>query len=579
MTSPETMIVGQLTLVLLVAVPLAFLATLLLLAIYLRAVQRSMRHRAAPAASPPAHEASAPGSDLAAASGDGATFDLAEAPPAKDDPAANARTRRALSGPWWTAAIYAIAGMAYAKIVAAANIAAGGFIFAPIPFVFITLCLAWPIVITSGLVAATSWRAWATILAVYFALVVAAAAVLIAHSNGFTWASAAWFWQHHTAEGTLLVLPFLARSVRAVGPMVLAFMILFVGGTITAILTVGASEDRIKWFLQLGAPWGLDSVETLIGFVIAGILALGLAGWIVLRVIGFLYRAKWISDQSLVIDAIWLLFAVTSAMGFAFIAPVWTLAPFGAFAVYKIIALAGFALRRRFASAGGDDPKLLLLRVFSLGRRSEHLFATFGKLWRYAGSIRLIAGPDLATTTVEPHEFLDFLSGKLARRFISGPDALAQRLSETTTVHDFDGRSRVGDFFCHDDTWQMVLGRLAEDSNAVLMDLRGFTPAQSGCIYEIKELIDLVPLDRVVFVIDETTDEAFLRKTFGEGWSRMRANSPNRQRAANGENMAHAVRIFRLTGTAAGSVPGLVRAVASAVAGGALSTRPAHGAA
>ena len=76
------------------------------------------------------------------------------------------------------------------------------------------------------------------------------------------------------------------------------------------------------------------------------------------------------------------------------------------------------------------------------------------------GQIRLIAGPDLATSTVEPHEFLDFLSGKLGRRFISGPETLARRLSETEQRRDFDGRYRVDDFFCHDDTWQMVLKRL-----------------------------------------------------------------------------------------------------------------------
>jgi hypothetical protein len=102
----------------------------------------------------------------------------------------------------------------------------------------------------------------------------------------------------------------------------------------------------------------------------------------------------------------------------------------------------------------GAEPKLLLLRVFSLGKRSARLFNAFGRLWRHVGQIRLIAGPDLATSTVEPHEFLDFLSGKLDRRFISGPETLVRRLSETEQRRDFDGRYRVDDFFCHDDTWQ-----------------------------------------------------------------------------------------------------------------------------
>lgn len=70
---------------------------------------------------------------------------------------------------------------------------------------------------------------------------------------------------------------------------------------------------------------------------------------------------------------------------------------------------------------------LLLLRSFSLGKASERLFDALERYWRHAGSIQLIAGVDLATRTIEPHEFLDFMSGKLARRFIDGPAALAQR--------------------------------------------------------------------------------------------------------------------------------------------------------
>ena len=63
-----------------------------------------------------------------------------------------------------------------------------------------------------------------------------------------------------------------------------------------------------------------------------------------------------------------------------------------------------------------SNTRLLLLRVFALGKRSEHYFDLVTKHWRHIGSVQLTAGPDLATTTVQPHEFLEFISGKLARR-------------------------------------------------------------------------------------------------------------------------------------------------------------------
>lgn len=166
----------------------------------------------------------------------------------------------------------------------------------------------------------------------------------------------------------------------------------------------------------------------------------------------------------------------------------------------------------------------------------------------------MITGPDLATTTVEPHEFLAFLSGTLSRRFISGPETLDLRLSEVKAKRDFDTRFRVGDFFCQDDTWKMVLGRLARDSDVVLMDLRGFGPANMGCIYEINELLAAVPLKRLVLIVDRRTDADFLRKTLADGWAALPVGSVNRTSASP------AVRLFQLAGRR--DVPNLVRALA-----------------
>ena len=62
----------------------------------------------------------------------------------------------------------------------------------------------------------------------------------------------------------------------------------------------------------------------------------------------------------------------------------------------------------------------------------------------------------------------------------------------------------------------MVLSRLVRESDAVLMDLRGFTRDNAGCVFELKELARMVPLERVVFVIDRRTDETLLMQTLGK---------------------------------------------------------------
>ncbi|HXG79847.1 MAG TPA: hypothetical protein VNJ31_10990, partial [Methyloceanibacter sp.] len=288
-----------------------------------------------------------------------------------------------------------------------------------------------------------------------------------------------------------------------------------------------------------------------------GAALLAALGWLFLRGLGSLYRRRLISDQSVIVDSLWFLFTMTSAVDFAFFGLSWFLAPFACFAVYKVVASLGFRLLNQ-RSRNASLPSLLLLRVFSLGRRSARLFGNFGKLWRHEGGIRLIAGPDLATSTIEPHEFLDFLSGKLDRRFISGPETLKQRFAEEEPYPDFDGRTRVADFFCHDDAWRMVLKRLARESDAVLMDLRGFTAQSRGCVFEIEELLNVVPLDRVVLVVDETTDLAFLRETLERGWACLTEESPNRAKSNP------CIRLFRFNGKGKEGVYGLVAAVRNA---------------
>ena len=103
---------------------------------------------------------------------------------------------------------------------------------------------------------------------------------------------------------------------------------------------------------------------------------------------------------------------------------------------------------------------LTFLRVFSLGRRSEALLDSVARYWRHIGSVQMIAGPDLARSTVQPHQFLDFLSGKLTRHFVRDRASLERRMAERDHAPDPDGRFRINNFFCHADSWQAVLPRI-----------------------------------------------------------------------------------------------------------------------
>ena len=73
----------------------------------------------------------------------------------------------------------------------------------------------------------------------------------------------------------------------------------------------------------------------------------------------------------------------------------------------------------------------------------------------------------------------------------------------------------------------MTMERLAATSDAVLMDLRSFSPANQGCIFELGRLLDGMDLGRVVFLVDDTTDLGFLETMLQRLWQNLSADSPN----------------------------------------------------
>jgi hypothetical protein len=290
----------------------------------------------------------------------------------------------------------------------------------------------------------------------------------------------------------------------------------------------GGDDQRLRQIVVVGAAIGLGGRGIFVGLIALGALVFGVGGWLVLRWIGARYERKRISDQSITLDAIWLFFSLAHSIGLVFEAPAWILTGPAAFLVFRVAARAGFAVTLSGRVGAGAGSRLLVLRVFALGRRGERLFSGVTTHWRHVGSVQLIAGPDLATTTVEPHEFLDFVHGELARRFIDGLATLGRRLGEMDVEPDRDGRYRVNDFFCFDNAWKMVVSRLARDSDAVLVDLRGFSRQNAGVVFELTELADVVPFGRVVMTVDDTTDEPFLQETVENARREMDATSPNR---------------------------------------------------
>ncbi len=340
----------------------------------------------------------------------------------------------------------------------------------------------WPAALTTIIVAAQTRRTKLAILALYFLVFTLINAIAISSSPTLRIDHIIFYWAAYSVPPSLLLIIFLNRRIRAVGPLVLTFMIVGVTGATLATSVAGSNERLLRSIAEIGFSLGLGATGVFLGIHILGFVPFAVLAWLTLHWVRRLYEQKRISDQALNVDSLWLTFGLANFIGFVFSGAWWILSGLFAFLIFKLSSSAGFKLLRRLRTNTEEFRKLLLLRVFALGRRSQALYDKLGKSWRTVGSIQLIAGPDLATSTVEPHEFLDFVSGRMARRFIDSAQTLELRISQMDLQPDSDNRLRVNDFFCHDDTWRMTLARLADECDAVLMDLRGFSDQHAGCI-------------------------------------------------------------------------------------------------
>jgi hypothetical protein len=312
------------------------------------------------------------------------------------------------------------------------------------------------------------------------------------------------------------------RRVRAVTPLALSSTLVF-GFALMLFRHVLAEAFNLDSIRAILLDVSARTSEYVMFFGLFMVLALPV-GWIAWRLLRFLaarFERKRFSDVQLVVDCWWLIVTaeeivrrLSTAYGARGIA-----AGLAAFTAYRI----GVALT--LASAPGphrDHPRtrLLLLRVFGYQARTETLFDRVAQQWRFHGPVQLIAGVDLAMRTVDPGDMLAFVGGNLEGRYVATVDDVGPRVSGLDMLRDPDGRFRVNEVYCRDDTWRTAVQALIDTTDIVLMDLRGFSNVNSGCAFELEQLVSRLPPDRIVLVFDHTTDLRRLGNFLSDGWQR-----------------------------------------------------------
>jgi len=269
--------------------------------------------------------------------------------------------------PWRVAAVYVLAGCAFALIMAAAVLLSmGDNEFLPGRFVSLFWIFVWPAVLTINIVAAANFRTKLAVVLLYFLVLAGIAIGMNLVSKESNWSSHATLWFLYDVPASLILLAFLNRRIRAVGPLVLIFLMVSAFGALFALLLLGSSEAAMR----LAANLGPGAEVTLIALSLFGFVLTAPIGWLMLRWIRKRYESKKTSDHAIAVDTIWLLFGVVMSIE---LSPngLWALSGLFAFLIYKIVSLTGLRLIR---PSSGVNHKLLVLRVFSLGKRSQRLF-------------------------------------------------------------------------------------------------------------------------------------------------------------------------------------------------------------
>lgn len=307
------------------------------------------------------------------------------------------------------------------------------------------------------------------------------------------------------------------RSMRGavwlVGPV-----LMMLGGLLNTILVF------LGGYVLPGNP--LDAY----GWATLGLgVGLLVAGTVLVMAVVRLYQTKWLGDQTLLILQWWLVLALWWALltGLAgSLAAALSGLPYVLLVGGLLVVLAHWGDAPERPDPDHQPVRLLLLRTFGARERSSRLLQDLTRQWRWIGSVELITAPDLARETLEPDEFLDFIRGRLRNRFVQDNAGLDHRMQQLDLRPDRDGRYRVNELMCADTTWQLALERLAEDTDVILIDLRGFTPEHPGVDHEIQRVVALQPLSRVVAIVDDSTDEATLRVSLDRAAAAAPPSSP-----------------------------------------------------
>jgi hypothetical protein len=163
--------------------------------------------------------------------------------------------------------------------------------------------------------------------------------------------------------------------------------------------------------------------------------------------------------------------------------------------------------------------------------------------WREFGYVYLLR----SASSVTPAEFRQYKRSRsfaglliqsmeqFAAKFyrpVAGPSrarwhALKNVGPQTVWVRDWHGSYPPRMFLCDNSIWKAAVNMLLDRADLVVLDLSGLMPGNEGTRYELQQIVNRVPIERVIFLADRRSDRNYLRAEIRHAWDGMAFHSPN----------------------------------------------------
>jgi len=163
-------------------------------------------------------------------------------------------------------------------------------------------------------------------------------------------------------------------------------------------------------------------------------------------------------------------------------------------------------------------------------------------LFRRFGPVYFLGSPATASST---HMFNVRMKENLASELLATPERIDSFLQGCSEEPFSPGNKSVGNqpsyltggypqysLLCSDGSWQYAIKRLFEIAGAVVIDAAGYSPERGGLNWELGYVVDHVPTERILVLIDEQTNAKALNDQFSKVWREMVSGSPNNRPAA-----------------------------------------------